>query len=152
MEREEVWSLLQSVRALRFNARSEVATGWDGNGAGSVRVSEPEPGVIVFNEAGIWQSSGGAEVHFTNVFRWSSTGESLRLEHLRFGPKNPVFLFDLVPGANGEWNDVSPHMCREDSYRATLVVEGRQLLVSWSITGPRKRESIKYIYSSQEPC
>ena len=121
----EVWSLLQSVTALRFDARSELATGWNGIGTGTVKVSQPEPAVVVFHEAGTWQSPGRAEIRFANVFRWSNSGESSRLEHLRFGTNNPVFLFDLAPGAGGEWHQVTPHMCREDCYTASLAVEGQ---------------------------
>jgi hypothetical protein len=144
-----MWSLLREVRALRFDARSEAATGWNGIGLGTVVVSEPMVGMIVFAEAGTWQSAGRTEFSFNNVFRWSAVGEvlrleHLRLEHLRFGPDNPVLLFDMAPGEDGVWREVSPHQCRDDCYTASLGVEGRQLLVEWSIRGPRKRESIRY--------
>jgi hypothetical protein len=142
----EVWSLLRSVRALRFDARSAAATGWNGSGTGTVQVSEPEPGVVIFDEAGTWQPLGGAAVRFTNVFRWSNTGEALRLEHLRFGPEEPVFLFLLAADAGGAWHAVSPHLCREDCYTASLAFAGRQLLMAWSIRGPRKRELIQYVH------
>ncbi len=142
----KVWSLLQVVSALRFEAQSEAATGWNGIGTGTVMVSEPEPRVVVFDEAGTWQSPGRAMIRFANVFRWSNTGASLRLEHLRFGAENPVFLFEMAPNADGEWHEVSPHLCREDCYTASLVVEGQQVLVAWSILGPQKQESIRYVY------
>jgi hypothetical protein len=80
------------------------------------------------------------------VFRWSAVGESLRLEHLRFGPEHPVLLFDMTPGADGVWREVSPHQCREDCYTSSLGVEGGRLAVAWLIAGPRKRESIRYTY------
>jgi hypothetical protein len=143
---DEVWSLLRQVQSLRFEARSEAGTGWDGVGVGTVRVTEPADGVIVFDETGTWQVPGGAVVRFTNVFRWTASGGQLRLEHLRMGADQPVFLFDLVPGEDGEWRQASPHQCREDCYTASLKVVGRQLLVAWSVQGPRKRESIRYAY------
>ncbi|WP_020470610.1 hypothetical protein [Zavarzinella formosa] len=48
----EVWSLLRDVRSLRFDARSDAGTGWTGVGHGTVVVSEPADGVIVFEESG----------------------------------------------------------------------------------------------------
>ena len=148
MALDDLWSVLQRVRALRFDARTEAATGWDGTGTGTVAVSEPAAGVVVFEEVGTWQPSisGRPAIGFNNVFRWTVIGEVLRLEHLRFGPDAPVLLFDLAPGEGGEWREVSPHQCREDCYTATLTVKGGQLAVAWSIIGPRKRESIRYAY------
>jgi hypothetical protein len=144
----EVLSLLLRVRSLRFDARSDAATGWDGVGTGTVTVAEPATGIVVFDEAGTWQPSaaGRATVRFKNVFRWSAVGETLRLEHLRFGPEHPVLLFDMAPGEDGAWREVSHHQCREDCYTASLAVESGQLVVAWSIVGPRKRESIRYTY------
>jgi hypothetical protein len=136
------------VQSLRFDARSEATTGWDGVGTGAVAVSEPTIGVVVFDEAGTWQPSiaARAAVVFKNVFRWSVVGESLRLEHLRFGPEHPVLLFDMVPAPDGVWHEVSPHQCHKDCYTASLEVEDDRLVVAWSIVGPRKRESIRYTY------
>jgi hypothetical protein len=144
----EVLALLRRVRSLRFDARSEAATGWDGVGTGAVAVSEPAAGVVVFDEAGTWQPSipGRAAIGFKNAFRWSAVGAALRLEHLRFGAEHPVLLFDMAPDAAGAWREVSPHRCREDCYTASLGVDGGQLVVAWSIVGPRKRESIRYTY------
>ncbi len=136
----EIWALLRKVRSLSFDARSGAGSGWDGVGRGSVAVSEPANGVVVFQESGTWQpgASGRPAVRFTNVFRWSARSESIRLEHFRFGPENPVLLFDLALSDNGDWREISPHQCREDCYTATMAVEGERLLVRWSIQGPRK--------------
>ncbi|MBA4189568.1 MAG: hypothetical protein C0467_16405 [Planctomycetaceae bacterium] len=149
----EVWPLLLAVRSLRFDARSEAATGWNGIGIGVVTTSEPTAGVVVFEETGTWQPSDldRPAIRFNNVFRWTVVGNSLRLEHLRFGPDNPVMLFDMAPDPNGDWREVSPHQCREDCYTASLTVEGHLLVVTWSIQGPRKRESIRYTYSQLKP-
>jgi hypothetical protein len=142
----EIWQRLRAVQALCFVAHSEAGTGWDGTGEGVVSVSEPREGVLVFDESGRWHPLRGRASRFTNVFRWSLVGGYLRLEHLRFGQDRPVFLFDLAPGADGIWREISPHECREDCYCATVRVEVDMLIVHWTIYGPRKRESIEYTY------
>jgi hypothetical protein len=143
---EQLWSQLRRVQSLRFEALSQSATGWTGDGTGTVIVSEPSPDVLVFTETGSWQSPGRTALRFTNVFRWSAINDVLRLEHLRFGPSQPVFLFDMVSGDQGEWREVSPHLCQEDCYAASLKVQEQKILVAWTVQGPQKQESIRYTY------
>lgn len=142
---DEVLSRLRQARSLRFDARSEAATGWNGTGNGTVAISEPAAGVVVFDETGIWQPADPDRppTRFKNVFRWSAVGASLRLEHLRFGHAHPVQLFDMT---GGTWREIGAHLCREDRYTASLGIEDGRLVVAWSIVGPRKRESIRYVY------
>lgn len=147
MTADEVLRFLRAVRSLRFEARSDAGTGWDGIGIGWVAVTEPTEGILLFNESGTWTATTGRESTFTNVFRWSLLGDSLRLEHLRHGPARPVVLFDMAPDDTGNLRDVSPHHCRQDCYSATLVVVENCIHLAWSILGPRKRESIRYVYS-----
>lgn len=142
----ELWERLRAVTAMSFEANSSAGTGWTGIGAGVVVVSEQSTDVLIFTESGSWRPLGRGDIRFTNVFRWSRLDESVRLEHLRFGSDYPVFLFDLAPGKDGVWREVSPHACGEDCYTGSLIVDGPQLLVHWTIRGPRKDESIRYIY------
>ena len=143
----ELLDLLRRVRALRFVARSDAGTGWDGVGVGAVEVSELDAGTVVFTEAGEFRSAAARPaIRFHNLFRWSLAGETLRLEHLRFGPNHPVHLFDMATTADGTWREVTPHLCREDCYTATLTMEGEMLIVAWTIRGPKKWESIRYEY------
>ena len=100
----------------------------------------------MFDESGTWTPESGKALPFTNVYRWSRVGDSLRLEHLRFGPDRPVFLFDMVENEHGDWREISPHVCGDDRYTASLAVHGEEIVVAWSIHGPRKRESIRYTY------
>ena len=144
----EIWAALRQVHLLRFNARSGSATGWDGTGNGTVAVSEWSPEVIIFEEAGSWQPSGSqrSSVRFTNVFRWSKISDSLRLEHLRFGHAHPVFLFDMAGGEDGVWKNISPHLCSEDTYSASMKINRQELTIAWSVQGPEKSEAIEYTY------
>lgn len=144
----ELLSRLRPVRSLRFEARSDTATGWDGVGVGSVAVTEPATGVMVFHETGWWTptASPATSFDFRNTYRWTVVGDVVRLEHLRFGAEQPVLLFDITPGEDGRWRDMSPHLCREDCYSASLVADGGPMELEWTIVGPQKRVHIRYVY------
>lgn len=145
---DRIWQRLLRVRSVRFDARSALATGWNGVGTGEVRVSTPAPGQIIFHESGTWQAKGvpTSATRFSNVFRWSAMDGTLRLEHLRMGLEHPVMLFDMVATPEGQWQVLAPHQCGKDCYQALLSFEEEKLLMSWTIHGPRKRETIVYTY------
>src|SRR5262249_32704997 len=100
---ERLWERLLRVKQLAFVARSPLKTGWNGAGSGPVAVRLDDSESLIFTESGVWTPEGGREIRFRNVFRWSKAGGALRLEHLRFGEDNPVYLFDLVPVSEREW-------------------------------------------------
>lgn len=143
----ELWGCLERVRWLRIVAHSGRTTGWNGIGVGSVVVESPRATVLTYAETGTWQPAVGRETRFRNTFRWWLVGpELVRLEHLRFGEDNPVYLFDLAPVTANSWRSVTPHLCREDRYSAELQMREWGLLQRWVITGPRKQERIEYEY------
>lgn len=107
---DTVWARLGSVRDLTFTASSSASTGWTGSGTGTVDVSQPASDVFIYTESGTWAQSGGKQLSFTNVYRWTLLRESLRLEHLRFGPDNPVYLFDLGIVDETRMESVAPHV------------------------------------------
>ena len=86
------------------------------------------------------------ELRFTNVFRWTHIENRLSLEHLRFGPEKPVFLFEMERDADGIWHSIAPHLCREDHYNASLHLEDEHLFLNWTVRGPRHNDDIAYIY------
>ena len=133
---------------MRFEGHSEAKTGWDGVGTGTVMVAEPIVGVLTFEESGMWhpRAADTSPVEFKNVFRWSDINGVLRLEHLRFGVDHPVVLFDMVPDEYGVWRAQSPHQCGEDCYSASLMRGDENIVMAWSIMGPRKQEAIRYRY------
>jgi len=110
MALETVWSRLSSVRELTFDASSSASTGWVGKGIGKVDVSQPAADVLVYTESGTWAPDGGKQLKFTNVYRWTLLLETLRLEHLRFGTDNPVYLFDLGLVNDSRMVSVDPHV------------------------------------------
>jgi hypothetical protein len=146
-EAAELWGCLRRVRAVRFHAHSARATGWNGAGSGEVLVETPAESVLTFTESGTWRTSQGKELRFRNIFRWSLLDpRAVRLEHLRFGPDRPVFLFDLVPGPGRTWVSVRPHLCGEDCYSAELRLEDGAIFLRWAIAGPKKQEAVEYEY------
>ena|ERR1043166_4046652 len=143
----ELWSHLRRVTTVKFTSQSQSATGWIGLGSGIVSVESPALNVLLFNESGTWQPNRGKETRFTNVFRWTQLGaESIRLEHLRFGPEKPVHLFDMGVQVDGTWIPNGPHVCSEDCYVADVMLRENGVSVRWSITGPKKKETIAYEY------
>lgn len=141
---------LRRLRTLAFAARSQKATGWNGQGHGQVAVDAPTPDALVFHETGQWQPSGREHLpslQFSNTYRWTLVDEkTVRLEHLRLGPENPIFLVDLQPDPDHGWASVTPHECVADLYALTLSVESDGITVEWKITGPKKDEHITYRY------
>jgi hypothetical protein len=144
---EQLWDRLRQVRSLSFVADSGVESGWDGRGAGTVVVEEPGDATMTFTESGTWRPTNGKDIRFSNVYRWTRAGDGLRLEHLRFGVDSPVYLFDLYQAGEREWRSASPHLCSEDCYSAVLTIHDDDLILPWSVDGPRKRQIIEYTYT-----
>jgi hypothetical protein len=111
-------------------------------------VTQPERGVLLLAETGLWQPDTGREVAFTNIFRWTILrSERVRLEHLRFGPDKPILLFELEPTEEG-WVSAAPHLCQDDCYSAVLGFEKSGVRLEWTVQGPRKSSRIVYVYAS----
>ena len=110
MTLESAWSRISLIRKLTFNASSTASTGWTGTGVGTVEVSRPASDVLVLAESGTWMPKSGTQLSFINVFRWTLHPETIRLEHLRFGADNPVYLFDLGIVEDSRMASVDPHV------------------------------------------
>ncbi|MBC8143240.1 MAG: hypothetical protein H7Y38_17580 [Armatimonadetes bacterium] len=145
-EPDALWNALERVRALSFVAESDTRTGWCGAGAGLVAVSGTAD-TLVFAETGTWRTVAGAELGFRNTYRWTRLAHSLRLDHLRFGESEPVYLFDLAAHGNGVWESVTAHQCRDDEYAARLHHENGIIHLLWTVSGANKSERIAYVYS-----
>jgi len=145
----DAWDRLSDITALRFVAESASETGWTGSGQGSVVVAQPDAHTITFTEAGTWQFNTGQPLEFSNVFRWTleDSGTAIRLEHLRFGPENQVYLFDLAPIDEHTWRSVTAHVCRDDLYSAVMTLTPDHIALRWTIKGPSKDEDLRYWYS-----
>lgn len=143
---EWLWDALRQVTTLEFASRSRSNTGWTGSGTGSVTVEAPTPDSLVFHESGLWHSATNKPLEFRNVYRWTRTGQTIRLEHLRFGEGHAVYLFDLAPETDTQWSSMTPHLCRADEYTARLERHDGYIVLAWKIVGPEKNEEISYRY------
>lgn len=150
MDVREAWDRLCTIRELEFEAqsRSSTNTGWNGSGRGTVQVENLDHETLLFHEKGSWDADGTRELTFNNLFRWTCDpgARLIRLEHLRFGPDSPVYLFDLVPESERVLFSAQPHVCRDDLYSARMVIADEAIVLSWTVTGPRKDERIAYRY------
>ena len=144
-----IWQRLAQVHSLHSQSRSQLQTGWNGQGEGRVPVESPSANTLIFNEDGHWQNDHGIRFPFRNIYRWTlhtQPTSCIALEHLRFGPEKPVFLIDLVPDGPHRLHAITPHLCGDDRYNATLALIDDTLHFEWIIKGPAKDEHLLYIY------
>lgn len=144
------WEQLLTVSQLTFKAKtkSKEEHGWDGKGAGEVVVSR-EGNTLLFNEKGTWKNKEGAEIRFSNVFRWTLDRFAgvISLEHLRRGPDHPVFLFHMAPSGSHSLSSVDSHLCEGDTYFGQIHFDRNHLRLNWRVIGPKKNEELDYYYS-----
>lgn len=143
------WERLSTVTKLSFHAKTKAKEGWNGKGKGKVTVTKRALHQILFQEKGNWQNNQAAEVSFTNTFRWTldEINGLISLEHLRYGPDRPVFLFHLVPNGKYSLASVDSHLCEGDTYFGQIRFDTTHLRLHWRVIGPKKNEEIDYYYS-----
>ena len=82
-----------------------------------------------------------------NTYRWMFCNSgNIKLEHLRFGKDNPVFLVELFPSGKNEWSSIQPHNCNDDLYYAELKLENNNIILSWNVKGPTENYRLKTRY------
>ncbi len=142
---EEMWKKLQQTAHVDFRFRSRKSKG---EGAGKVETTYDGRSRCVFQERGCWRGDDDQEFNFRNVFRWTLNriDGMLTLEHLRFGERNPVFLFHLVPVNEKTLESLHAHLCGEDTYFGQLVLGPKTLELTWRILGPKKNDEVRYTY------
>lgn len=115
----------------------EVADMADGRAEGTVEWLNGRPQEITWREHGRWTEGPLAGTRFSSSYAWQRRGDStLSIAHTRFGVDRPVALVDLAESAPGRWRSAEPHRCGEDRYAAELVIEGKVVIVTWTVTGP----------------
>lgn len=140
-----LWNQLLGVNQFTFSSRSNSGVGWEGEGKGTVAIAATQD-TLIYTENGHWTQAGGRELKFHNSFRWTRQGFLVRLEHLRFGPNQAVFLFDLSAGEDGIWRDLQPHTCNLDFYSASLQTSTSGYDLRWRVQGANRDEVMEYRY------
>lgn len=155
---QQLWAKLQSVAVFSYTsqpgARSQ--TGWHGEGRGQVVVEIISADELHFVEQGTFQLQGGQAIEMHNRFIWQKRADAIALSHGRRGER--VFLFELIPLAEGLWSSAQDHVCINDLYSGELSENGdsangngendRGFALNWHITGPKKDEHLFYRYSA----
>ena len=142
------WEKLKTVRQCTYHVQSHFLVKKRWNGQGKVVISQPSPTMVIFHERGSWQVAPAKNINFTNTFRWTldPNKDLISLEHLRFGPDRPIFLFHLTPTANNLLVSVDAHRCQEDTYAATVHWDHHSIRLNWRVIGPKKNEELEYCY------
>lgn len=145
------WKRLMGITKLTFSskAKSEEPSGRNGRGKGEVECVKQGNNVLIFNERGTWQGTGGTEMTFSNVFRWTLDRKTglVSLEHLRRGPDHPVFLFNLAPTSRNSLSPLDSHLCAGDAYFGQIHFDQHGLRLNWRVIGPTKNEEMDYYYT-----
>ncbi len=131
------------------HSRSPTEHSWNGKGKGEVLVNTAGDTILIFHERGSWQIKQGQDISFSNTFRWTLDLHAgmISLEHLRFGPDQPVFLFHLTPNSHNLLTSIDSHLCEEDVYLATVPWDRHGIRLHWRVIGPKKNEEMECCYT-----
>lgn len=146
----ELFSKLTKISNFEFESSSgeKSQTGWNGSAKGSVTI-KIEQDLIYFKEQGRFKlNCTERETKIENEYIWQKIdSKRIRLFHARFGYDNLVTLFDLIPKDKNSWYSEKQHVCVNDLYSAELYILNNAIELIWQISGPKKQEKIKYLYS-----
>lgn len=143
------WKRLEKTKHLKYSTESKrggeriVQTG-----IADVEVFSPSLNTLVFQEKGVWIVDELPKSSFSNQFRWSFLNDQKRisLEHLRYGEKNPVFLFHLTPSGPNALDSVEAHLCGKDRYLGHIHWNQKSIHLQLSVIGPNKNDLLLYQY------
>lgn len=146
------WKRLSKANtiSLHVKTKSIEENGWNGKGTGEVIVEREGESILIFQERGSWIGKEGQDIDFKNIFRWTLDQKIglISLEHLRFGPQHPVFLFHLSPSGNNTLSSIDSHLCNSDTYYGQMFCDPHYLRLNWRVIGPKKNEEIDYYYTT----
>ena len=139
----EIFSRISKLHTESFDAENQLIH----NLSGKVEVEIVTGMEIIFKEYLRWENENNLLLNSKNVYRWSflNTG-NIKLDHLRFGKNNPVFLVELFKATENTWKSRGPHDCNSDLYFAELVLQNENPVLSWEVKGPSENYSLKTVY------
>lgn len=137
---DSFWSRLTRVKSVTIQTQT------DKQAFGEVSLSNTKKDHILFTIQGSWMDMQMGS--FNNVLRWSIDRSSsmIALEHLRYGPDRPVFLFHLAPIGPNTLQSIDSHLCSEDCYYGRIEFTEQHIRFLWRILGPRKNEVLYHTY------
>lgn len=150
---ERAWNRLAGARRLRIvvsDGEDRHAAQWVG--AGHVWTEAPDERTIVTVEEGVWLASPVKTMRtFRGAYRWRLTttagGPRLEVAQVRRGLTAAVRLGYLLPVGPDTLASSAPHVCGADRYAPAAAVGAEDLLMTWDVEGPGKRQRITARYS-----
>ncbi len=110
-------------------------------------------GRLVVRETGTWAPVGGSgerPTPYADALRWTLGDDgALVVEQVRRGDDRPVTLGHFVPDGGGGLASRHPHRCGADRYRARLDPVDGGVVLTWSVSGPRKDQRLVRTYLSE---
>lgn len=145
-----LFSLLQQIQTFEFNSstKGKSQTGWNGSGNGTVSTKVKQD-CVFFKEDGFFKLDiSSQQTKISNEYIWKQISPNkIKLSHARFGYDNAVTLFNLIKISDNIWQSEEAHVCVDDLYSAKLTIKEDLIKLSWNISGPKKDETIEYLYS-----
>ena len=137
------WQRLKNVQRVSIQTQEE------DRAYGEVRVGVEKADALLFTENGHWTQCTKQGIEFSNCLRWSldRAAGMVALEHLRYGPHRPVFLFHLAPTGPNTLQSIDSHLCADDCYFGRIEFTRQHIRLIWRIIGRRKNEILHHIYS-----
>lgn len=119
-----------------------------GEAFGEVQTTREDRDILLFRIKGHWEKSSTQELNFSNTLRWTLDHSSgtIGLEHLRYGPNHPVFLFHLAPLSSHKLESIDSHLCKKDFYFGRVTFSKQHIHFLWRVLGPHKNELIHHTY------
>jgi len=115
----------------------------------NLKVTKPDNFSIITEELGGWINNLGQKVVSKNTYKWTAQNDSiLKLEHLRFGEKKPIFLVNFYYKKTNFWKSLKPHICKQDVYEAELKIFSAKIMLIWNIQTPEHTYTIASTYYS----
>ena len=153
---ERLWSRLRGTRFVTVEVGAEAqgrsgagTEGLDGVAEGEVEWVNVKPNEVTWRERGRWVSGQLSGTRFSSAYAWRRNDAGvLSIAHLRLGPDHPVELVDLTESPDGCWRSAAPHLCADDRYSAEVRLEGRVVMVKWTVTGPTTDYTLRARYSA----